>query len=114
VVQGGGFDGDFNEVASRNPVMNESGNGLKNNAMTIAMARYDDPHSATNSFYINMADNEVLNPGSRSWGYTVFGDVISGQDVLEAMAAAPTGYNEAVDFQDVPLMPITLVKVTIN
>ncbi len=114
VVQGGGYDPGWGEVPVNAPVMNESGNGLKNNLGTIAMARFDDPHSATSQFYFNMANNESLDPGSRNWGYTVFGDVISGMDVLEAIAAVETGYNAEVDFQDVPLVPVTLVKVTVQ
>lgn len=114
VVQGGGYDAEFNEIPLRDPVMNESGNGLKNNTWTIAMARFEDPHSATSQFYINMADNKSLDSSSRNWGYAVFGDVISGQDVLEAIAGVDTGYNADVDFQDVPLVPVTLNKVTIQ
>lgn len=114
VVQGGGYDAEFNEISLREPVMNESGNGLNNNAGTIAMARFDDPHSATSQFFINMANNESLNPSSRNWGYTVFGDVISGLEVLQAIAAVDTGFNAEVDFQDVPLIPVVLNKVTIQ
>lgn len=114
VVQGGGYDAEFNEVPVREPVMNESGNGLLNNAFTIAMARFSDPHSATSQFYFNLKANESLNPSSRSWGYTVFGDVVSGQDVLQAIAAVPTGYNAEVDFQDVPQVPVLLEKVTVQ
>lgn len=114
VVQGGGYDEQFAERPLRIPVMNESGNGLKNVAGTIAMARFDDPHSATSQFYFNMADNAVLDPGARTWGYTVFGDVVSGQEVLQAIAAVDTGYNAEVDFQDVPLVPVRLLRVTIQ
>ncbi len=114
VVQGGGYDADWNERPLRDPVLNESGNGLKNNQWTIAMARFSDPHSATSQFYFNLANNEKLNPNSRNWGYTVFGDVISGREVLEAMAAVETGYSEGLDAQDVPLVPITLIRVTVE
>jgi peptidyl-prolyl cis-trans isomerase A (cyclophilin A) len=115
VVQGGGFDEDWNEVTTRAPVMNESGNGLRNDAWTIAMARYDDPHSATSQFFFNVADNNrALDPNPKHWGYTVFGMVISGQDVLEALAAVPTGYNAELDYQDVPLTPVKLIKVSVQ
>ena len=115
VVQGGGFDESWNEVTTRPPVMNESGNGLRNDACTIAMARYDDPHSATSQFFFNVADNNrALDPNPKHWGYTVFGMVISGQDVLEALAAVPTGYNAELDYQDVPLTPVKLIKVSVQ
>lgn len=115
VVQGGGFDADWNEVETRAPVMNESGNGLRNDAWTIAMARYEDPHSATSQFFFNVAaNNRALDPNPKHWGYTVFGMVISGQDVLEALAAVPTGYNAELDYQDVPLTPVKLIKVSVQ
>lgn len=115
VVQGGGYDEDFEARPAREPVLNESGNGLKNNAWTIAMARFDDPHSATDQFFFNVANNNrALDPSSRNWGYTVFGDVVSGREVLEEIAAVDTGYNADVDFQDVPLAPVRLVKVTVQ
>ena len=115
VVQGGGYDFEWEERSARDPVMNESGNGLSNTAGTIAMARFSDPHSATNQFFFNVADNtRALDPSSRNWGYTVFGDVMAGQDVLTAIAAVETGYNQDVDFQDVPLVPVKLIKVSIQ
>ncbi len=115
VVQGGGFDEQWEERSTREPVMNESGNGLSNMAWTIAMARYEDPHSATNQFFFNVADNErALDPSSRNWGYTVFGDVTSGREVLEAIAQVPTGYHAALDYQDVPVTPVKLLKVTVQ
>jgi len=115
VVQGGGYDENFEERPVHEPVMNESGNGLGNIPWTIAMARFSDPHSATNQFFFNVADNTgALNPSPKQWGYTVFGTVITGQDVLEKIAAVETGYNAEVDFQDVPLVPVTLVKATVQ
>jgi peptidyl-prolyl cis-trans isomerase A (cyclophilin A) len=78
--------------------------------MTVAMARYDDPHSATNQFYINLSANSSLDPGSRNWGYTVFGTVISGQDVVESIALVATGYSPELDAQDVPKTPVMLKK----
>ncbi len=115
VVQGGGFKEGWEEVPARLPVMNESGNGLSNNAWTIAMARFSDPHSATNQFFFNVADNsDTLNPSERQWGYTVFGTVISGQEVLEKIAAVATGFNAELDYQDVPITPVRLVKVSVQ
>lgn len=115
VVQGGGYDEVWNEVPTRAPVMNESGNGLRNDPGTIAMARFDDPHSATNQFFFNVADNtKALDPAPRHWGYTVFGTVVSGMDVLEEIASVETGYHAEMDFQDVPLVPVKLVRVTVQ
>jgi len=81
--------------------------------MTIAMARFDDPHSATNQFYFNVAANSSLDPNSRSWGYAVFGQVISGQEVVEAIAVVDTGYSENLDASDVPLAPVKLLSATV-
>jgi peptidyl-prolyl cis-trans isomerase A (cyclophilin A) len=113
VVQGGGYEPDYTERKLHEPVINESGNGLANNMGTIAMARFSDPHSATSQFYFNLSNNESLNPNARSWGYTVFGDVLGGLDVLQAIAAVETGYSEGLDAQDVPLVPVTLFSVTV-
>jgi len=114
VVQGGGYTKDIDEKTLYENVLNESGNGLKNVTGSIAMARYDDPHSATRQFYFNMNDNASLDPGSRNWGYTVFGEVISGMEVLEAIAATETGYSEALDAEDVPLVPVLLIRASVK
>lgn len=113
VVQGGGYTETLEERELNPPIINESGNGLKNMPMTIAMARFDDPHSATNQFYFNVAANSSLDPNSRSWGYAVFGQVISGQDVVEAIAVVDTGYSENLDASDVPLVPVKLLSATV-
>ena len=113
VVQGGGYSPDYEEKPLRPPVLNESGNGLENDRGTIAMARFSDPHSATRQFYFNMSDNKSLNPNRRSWGYAVFGSVIEGMDVLDAIAGVETGYSEGLDAPDVPLVPVTLIDVRI-
>jgi peptidyl-prolyl cis-trans isomerase A (cyclophilin A) len=81
--------------------------------MTIAMARYDNPHSATNQFFFNLSANSSLNPNSRSWGYAVFGQVISGQDVVEAIGLVDTGYSENLDAEDLPLVPVKLLSATV-
>jgi peptidyl-prolyl cis-trans isomerase A (cyclophilin A) len=113
VVQGGGYTESIEERELFPPIINESGNGLQNLPMTIAMARYDDPHSATNQFYFNLAANASLDPNPKSWGYAVFGQVISGQDVVEAIAAVPTGYHEGLDAENVPLVPVKILSATV-
>jgi peptidyl-prolyl cis-trans isomerase A (cyclophilin A) len=114
VVQGGGYSEDFSERPLRDPIINESGNGLANMKMTVAMARFDDPHSATSQFFFNLNDNEALNPSSKHWGYTVFGEVVSGQDVIKAISAVETGYSEGLDAEDVPVSPVMLIKASIQ
>ena len=113
VVQGGGYTEAIEEREQFAPIINESGNGLKNQLMTVAMARFNDPHSATNQFYFNLADNASLDPNSRSWGYAVFGEVIGGWDVVMAIAGVETGYSGALDAEDVPLMPVKLIKASV-
>lgn len=113
VVQGGGYTEALEERELHAPIINESGNGLKNMPMTVAMARFEDPHSATNQFYFNLAANASLDPNARSWGYAVFGQVISGQEVVEAIAAVETGYNENLDAMDVPLVPVKILSATV-
>ena len=112
VVQGGGFKTDLTEVVSKDAIFNESGNGLKNSTGTIAMARDDDPHSASNHFYFNLSDNKNLDPG-RHWGYTVFGSVIEGEEVLAAMGDAETDYNETLDAETFPKTMIVIKKVSV-
>ncbi len=114
VVQGGGYTKDIEEKTLHENVLNESGNGLRNSTGTIAMARFDDPHSATRQFYFNMNNNTSLDPNSRSWGYTVFGDVISGMEVLEAIADLETGYSEDLDAEDVPVEPVLLIRASVK
>lgn len=113
VVQGGGYTEALEERELYAPIINESGNGLKNMPMTIAMARFDDPHSATNQFYFNVAANSSLDPNPKSWGYAVFGQVISGHDVVEAISNVETGYSEGLDASDVPLAPVKLLSATV-
>lgn len=114
VVQGGGYTKDIDERTEHEAIFNESGNGLENITGSIAMARFDDPHSATRQFYFNMANNASLDPNSRNWGYAVFGMVISGMDVLEAIAGVETGYSEALDAEDVPKEPVILIKASVE
>lgn len=114
VVQGGGYTKDIEEKTLYENILNESGNGLKNSRGSIAMARYDDPHSATRQFYFNMDNNTSLDPGSRNWGYTVFGMVVSGMEVLDAIAEVETAYSEALDAEDVPVEPVVLIRASVQ
>lgn len=114
VVQGGGYTKDIEEKTMHEDIFNESGNGLQNVTGSIAMARYDDPHTATRQFYFNMNNNTSLDPNSRNWGYAVFGMVVSGMEVLEAIAAVKTGYSEALDAEDVPQVPVLLIRASVQ
>lgn len=94
MIQGGGFTRDYQRRETDSPVRNEANNGLHNQRGTVAMARTRDPHSATNQFFINTVNNVSLNHRSespRGWGYTVFGRVISGMDVVDSISAVATG-----------------------
>lgn len=110
VIQGGGYDMQFREIEQGKTIFNESGNGLKNQYGTIAMARLSDPHSASSQFYINLADNDSLDPGSR-WGYAVFGRVVTGFDVLDKINALETETSEKLGWPDVPGEPLLLKTV---
>ena len=91
MIQGGGYDANMQEKATRAPIQNEAKNGLKNRAYTIAMARTPDPHSASAQFFINVNDNAFLDyPGQDGWGYAVFGKVISGKEVVDKIKAVET------------------------
>jgi len=113
VVQGGGYDEEFVEQTLHGPICNESGNGLKNVAGSIAMARFEDPHSARRQFFFNVEDNDSLDPSSTRWGYAVFGTVLSGMEVLEEISKVKTGYNEYLDAEDVPKKNVVLIKATV-
>lgn len=91
MIQGGGYDTDFEEGELDPPIANESRNGLSNMRGTVAMARTAIPNSATSQFFINLADNKRLDASEYRWGYAVFGKVVSGMDVVDAIAALPTG-----------------------
>ncbi len=108
VVQGGGLDPNYNEKPEMKTIVNESGNGLSNTFGTIAMARDNDPHTATRQFYFNVGENTRLDPSSRRWGYAVFGEVIEGEAVLQAMSVVPTDINKKLDWPDVPVTAIIL------
>jgi peptidyl-prolyl cis-trans isomerase B (cyclophilin B) len=115
MVQGGGFTAEFKEKPTRKPVRNEASNGLTNEVGTIAMARTPDPHSATAQFFINVADNRSLNfrfPTADGYGYTVFGKVVQGMDVVNRIVKAPTGPGPA-PHQNVPATPIVIEQARI-
>jgi peptidyl-prolyl cis-trans isomerase B (cyclophilin B) len=103
MIQGGGFEPGMKQKATRSPVKNEADNGLKNDKYTVAMARTSNPHSATAQFFINVADNAFLNhtaQTSQGWGYAVFGRIVEGIDVVDAIRKVKTGTRGM--HQDVP------------
>jgi len=107
MIQGGGFSPGMQQKPTRAPVAHEGANGLKNAKYTVAMARTGDPHSATAQFFINVGDNAFLDfkaPGGNGWGYTVFGKVVEGTDVVDRIKDVPTGlsgHHENVPTADV-------------
>ncbi|GIU24851.1 peptidyl-prolyl cis-trans isomerase [Shewanella colwelliana] len=113
VVQGGGLNPKLEEKPFGEPIINESGNGLSNGLGTIAMAREDDPHSATAQFYFNVGDNKRLDPSKRRWGYAVFGEVVEGMEILEAMSLVETQINTKLGWPDFPVNDIILKKATL-
>ena len=112
MIQGGGMDADMNSKPTRDPIKNEADNGETNDRGTLAMARTSIVDSATAQFFINLRDNDFLNHGGRDFGYAVFGRVTDGMDVVDAIAAVPTG-NKA-GHQDVPVDPVTIVEVIVD
>nr|WP_020565248.1 peptidylprolyl isomerase [Methylosarcina fibrata] len=114
MAQGGGFDTGFKQKATHDPIKNEADNGLTNKRGSIAMARTPDPNSATAQFFINYRDNAFLNhtsPTPSGWGYAVFGEVVEGMDVVDAMANQPTGNRGG--HQDVPKTDIVIEKAEV-
>jgi cyclophilin family peptidyl-prolyl cis-trans isomerase len=110
VVQGGGYDEKTTEKPTRAAVANEAGNGLSNRRGTIAMARTGNPHSATAQFYFNLADNISLDPQISRWGYAVFGRVVEGMEIVDAIAGVETGEFGSLR-SDAPLQPIVIQKM---
>lgn len=114
MVQGGGFTADMQQKPTLAAIQNEADNGLKNSTGTVAMARTNDPHSATAQFFINVADNDFLNhssPSPQGWGYAVFGEVVDGMDVVEHIKALATG--NSGPYQDVPKESVIIEKASI-
>lgn len=114
VIQGGGYNEKLEPIVECDKIFNESGNGLRNTAGTIAMARYEDPHSATSQFYFNLKDTPSLDPNAKNWGYTVFGEVIEGMDVLEIISQTTVGYSNKLEAKNVPIEPVLIKKISIN
>ncbi|MFJ3586831.1 peptidylprolyl isomerase [Streptomyces sp. NPDC090127] len=115
MVQGGGFLEDMSQKPTREPIENEARNGLRNTRYTVAMARTSDPHSASAQFFINTANNNSLDhtaPSPQGWGYAVFGKVVEGLDVVDKIAAVPTGRRGG--FQDVPVEPVVILSAKVE
>ena len=114
MIQGGGMDENMNEKATREPIQNEAQNGLKNDKYTVAMARTQAPHSASAQFFINTKNNDFLNhtdPSMHGWGYAVFGKVVEGQDVVDAIEGVKTKRHCYHD--DVPQDAVVITKAEI-
>ena len=114
MVQGGGFAPGMAQKATDAQIDNEANNGLKNNNYTVAMARTNDPHSASSQFFINVADNSFLNhtaPSAQGWGYAVFGKVVGGTDVVDKIKAVRTGNKGG--HSDVPVEDVVIVKAVV-
>jgi peptidyl-prolyl cis-trans isomerase B (cyclophilin B) len=115
MIQGGGFTTGMEQKPTQAPVDNEANNGLKNERGTIAMARTQDPHSATAQFFINVQDNDFLNhtgENMQGWGYTVFGKITQGEDVLDKIRVVQTGSQGG--HQDVPTEPIIIESISVT
>ncbi len=114
MVQGGGFEPGMKQKPTQAPVKNEADNGLKNDRYTVAMARTNEPHSATAQFFINVADNDFLNhtaPTAQGWGYCVFGRVVEGTDVVDRIKAVKTGSSGF--HRDVPAEDVVIQKAEV-
>ena len=114
MIQGGGFAADMSQKPTNAQIENEAGNGLKNDKYTIAMARTNDPHSASAQFFINTKNNDFLNftaPSGSSWGYAVFGKVVGGTEVVDALNGVKTGRKGMHD--DVPVEAVVIEKAVL-
>ena len=109
IVQGGGFTKDLEQKPVTKSVFNESGNGLSNLRGTVGFARSGEPHSGTSQFYINIADNLDLNPRPTRWGYAVFGKIVEGMDVVDAIGSRPTGAKPPFD-RNVPIDTVVIER----
>jgi peptidyl-prolyl cis-trans isomerase B (cyclophilin B) len=115
MIQGGGYTADFSRKETRPPIKNEADNGLKNTLGSIAMARTSDPHSASAQFFINVADNAMLDhkaPDARGWGYAVFGRMAEGMDVVDKIRVQATGVQAG--FRDAPKKTITITRAVVE
>lgn len=114
MIQGGGLEANMRQKPTREPVQNEANNGAKNTVGTIAMARTNDPHSATAQFFINVKNNDFLdhrNQSVQGWGYCVFGQVTAGMDVVNAIKGVAT--RNAGGMQDVPVEPVEITSAKV-
>ena len=114
MIQGGGFEPGMKQKPTKAPIRNEASNGLKNDRYTVAMARTSAPHSASSQFFINAKDNDFLNFTSESpqgWGYAVFGRVVEGRDVVDAIEQVKTG--SRMGHGDVPVEDVTIVRAVV-
>ena len=111
MIQTGGFTPDMVQKPTKGQVRNESDNGLSNDRGTLAMARLGEPHTASSQFYINLKDNTGLNHSPRGWGYTVFGRVVEGMDVVDAIATVRTTTKKP--HQNVPVEPVVIKKAAV-
>ena len=114
MIQGGGFEQGMKQKATKEPIENEANNGLKNEEYSIAMARTNDPHSATAQFFINVNNNDFLNhstPTPQGWGYAVFGKVVEGQSVIDSIKQVKTGSKGF--HQDVPTEDVIITKASV-
>ena len=115
MIQGGGFDAEMRQKPTKSPITNEADNGLKNDFGTVAMARTNDPNSATAQFFINVKDNNFLNHTAKNpqgWGYAVFGKIVGSEDTIKAIKAVATGNRGG--HQDVPQENVSIESVTIS
>jgi cyclophilin family peptidyl-prolyl cis-trans isomerase len=112
MIQGGGMTPDMNEKPTDPPIRNEARNGLRNSRGTVAMARTNDPNSATAQFFINLKDNASLDFGIRGAGYAVFGEVLEGMDVVDKIAAVQTTRRGQHD--DVPVTPVLITSAKVE
>ncbi|MEJ2672262.1 MAG: peptidylprolyl isomerase [Deltaproteobacteria bacterium] len=114
MIQGGGLDAQMHNKPTRAPIKNEADNGLANEPYTIAMARTNNPDSATAQFFINVANNAFLNHTAktpRGWGYAVFGKVVKGREVVDKIKAVPTTTRDS--YENVPVEPVTIIKAIV-
>jgi cyclophilin family peptidyl-prolyl cis-trans isomerase len=109
VIQGGGFDKDYKPTSAPSKVVNESGNGLTNVRGTVGMARGEEPHGSDVQFYVNLYDNEALDPNQTRWGYAVFGKVVQGMDVVDKIGNVATTAHGA--FKDTPVEPVVIERI---
>jgi peptidyl-prolyl cis-trans isomerase A (cyclophilin A) len=110
VIQGGGFDSSYKLKAAPAKVVNESGNGLTNQRGTVGMARSQDPHGSDAQFYVNLYDNEALDPNKTRWGYAVFGKVVQGMEVVDKIGNVATGARGPFK-EDAPLQPVVIERI---